>query len=173
MRNKEEKNKRDERDSEKNEEVLNLRGIDGEKLAKMSVAEVVRGEGLLPFNPMHTVSDEEAEKLGAHAGAIYGASVASVGQAVTRTDLPISKRVNLGMKGIRPILSAFLTAWETNKVLTEKEDEILGLLPVEKQGVDVDATAVIATLRQQLKMSEADMVKLREEMIVLRKRSGK
>lgn len=173
MNKKEEKNKEKGEGSE-TEGLLSLRGITGDKLAKMSVADVVRSEGLLPFNPLHIVTDDEAEKLGAHAGAVYGASVASLGQAIARKDLSVNKRVNLGMKGIRPILSAVLTAWETSNLITEKEEEILfgQLLEGERGGRGVNAADVIADLQERLKMSEADTKKMREEMAVLRKKKG-
>lgn len=151
--------------------VLNLRGIKGKDLAKMSVEEMVKGEGLLPFNPMHIVSDEDAEKLGAHAGLVYGASIASIGQSFTRDDLPLDKRVRLGIKGVRPILAAFISAWETSKILTDKEAEILGIDLLESAGVrgsargeSVTAAEVIAELRKELKLSKDDRELLRKEL---------
>jgi len=153
------------------ESVLNLRGIKGKDLAKMSVEELVKKEGLLPFNPMHMVSDEDAVKVGTQAGFVYGASIASIGQSLTRDDLPLDKRVNLGLKGVRPILAAFLSAWETSKIMTDKEAEILGVSLLESAGVrgsasgeSVTAAEVIAELRDELKLSKDDRGLLRKEL---------
>jgi len=133
---KEEKKEEKEDLTSKLENVLSLRGVKGEELAKMSVEELVKKEGLLPFNPMHVVSDDDAEKLGAHAGIIYGASIASIGQSLTRNDLPLNKRVSLGIKGLRPILAAAISAWETCKILTGKEAVILGVVHLEEYSVE-------------------------------------
>jgi len=174
----EEKDKKDEGEDliSKLENVLSLRGVKGEDLAKMSVEELVKKEGLLPFNPMHVVSDDDAEKLGAHAGMIYGASIASIGQSLTRDDLPLDKRVSLGIKGMRPILAAAIAAWETSKILTDKEAEILGVDLLESGGVSgvthgekVTAADVIAELREEVKLSKKDREQLRKELDEMKK----
>lgn len=151
--------------------VLRLQEVKGQELAKMSVKELVEKEGLLPFNPMHMVSDEDAEKLGAHAGMIYGASISSIGQSLTRDDLPLDKRVSLGIKGMRPILAAVISAWETSKMLTDKEDAILGVRLLEgagasgaERGGGVTAAEVIKELREEVKLSREDREQLRKEL---------
>jgi len=162
------------------ESVLSLRGVKGKDLAKMSVEELVKEEGLLPFNPMHMVSDEDAEKLGAHAGMIYGASIASIAQSLTRDDLTLDKRVSLGIKGVRPLLAAFISAWETSKILSDKEAEILGIGLLESAGVrgsvrgeSVTAAEVIAELREEVKLSKDDRELLRKELEELKKKGKK
>lgn len=160
--------------------VLRLQGVKGGELAKMSVEELVKKEGLLPFNPMHMVSEEDAEKLGAHAGIIYGASIASIGQSLTRNDLPLDKRVSLGIKGMRPILAAAISAWETSRTLTDKEEEILGVpllesagAPRAERGDKVTATEVVAELRKELKLSKEDREQLRKELDDLKREKQK
>lgn len=171
-----EKKKGEEDITSRVEGVLHLQGVKGKELAKMSVKDLVEKEGLLPFNPMHMVSEEDAEKLGAHAGIIYGASIASVGQSLTRDDLPLDKRVSLGIKGMRPILAAVISAWETSRMLTDKEEEILGLRLLESGGVPgaergkrVTAAEVIAELREEVKLSKDEQEQLRKELEDLKK----
>jgi len=164
---------------EKVEQVLSLRGIKGEDMAKMTVEELVKKEGLLPFNPLHSVSDAEAETLGAHAGILYGASIASIAQSLTRDDLPLNKRVNLGILGLRPLLAVAISAWETSKMLTDKEEEILGTrllagevasgLGMEQEG-KVTAAEVIAELREEVKLSKEEQEQLRKEIEDLKKK---
>jgi len=173
---KEEKKEEEEDLTSKLGNVLSLRGVKGEELAKMSVEELVKKEGLLPFNPMHMVSDDDAEKLGAHAGVIYGASIASIGQSLTRNDLPLDKRVSLGIKGLRPILAAAISAWETSKILTDKEAEILGVVLLDEDTVPgagekakVTANEVIAELRKEVKLSKEEQEQLRKELEDLKK----
>lgn len=178
----EEKKKEDEKEdlTSRLDSVLSLRGVKGKDLAKMSVEELVKEEGLLPFNPMHMVSDDDAEKLGAHAGMVYGASIASIGQSLTRGDLPLDKRVRLGVKGVRPLLATFIAAWETSKLLTDKEAEILGVGFSESVGVrgsvrgdSVTAAEVIEELRKELKLSKDDRELLRKELDKLKKKGKK
>ena len=124
---KEEKGK-EKREEGKEEDVQGLvfsRIKVGSELAKMSVEDAVRKEGILPFNPIEIADEETTEKLGRQAGVVYGAAAYTLWKAGTRDDLPVDKRVRLAMKGARPLLSMILQGVDTVNRFNAIEDAIL------------------------------------------------
>ena len=137
-----------------------------EKLAKMSVEEAIREEGILPFNPVEIGTDDVAEQLGQQAGAVYGASLFALIKAFTRTDLPLNKRVRVGVKGVRPLLSMMLQATDTYHRFSAIENAILQGEPIEAGGRKVAERAptaheVIRDLQQRIERIEQENKELR------------
>jgi len=133
-----------------------------EKLAKMSVEEAIREEGILPINPVEVATDDVTEQLGRQAGAVYGASLFALVKAFTRTDLPINKRVRVGVKGVRPLLSMMLQATDTYHRFSGIENAIIRGEPIET-GSERSPTAheVIRDLQQRLEKIEQENKELR------------
>jgi len=124
----EKKSKRGKKKTKRIEDTLGMELSDvkvGSELAKMTVEEAVKQEGILPINPVDIADDETSEKIGREAGMIWGASIYTLIKAFTRNDLPVSKRIRLGMKGSRPIISAFIQGIETAARLSKIENSIL------------------------------------------------
>jgi len=133
-----------------------------DKLAKMSVEEAIREEGILPLNPVEVATDDVTEQLGRQAGAVYGASLFALVKAFTRTDLPINKRVRVGVKGVRPLLSMILQATDTYQRFSGIENAIIRGEPIEA-GAERSPTAheVIRDLQQRLEKIEQENKELR------------
>lgn len=138
------------------------------RLAKMSVEDAVRNEGILPINPIEVADEDSVELLGRHAGAVYGASAFTLLKALTRDDLPVDKRVKIGMKGVRPLLSMILEGVETYSKFAAIEDSILyrgersevkGRL-----GPSTSAVEVLADLEMRLKSFEAENKDLKKQL---------
>ena len=137
-----------------------------DKLAKMSVEEAIREEGILPLNPVEVATDDVIEQLGQQAGAVYGASLFALTKAFTRADLPINKRVRVGIKGVRPLLSMILQATDTYQRFSAIENTILRAESIEADGRKVaerspTAHEVIRDLQQRLEKIEQENKELR------------
>lgn len=154
----------------KEELGVELAGIKmGSELAKMSVEEAVRKEGILPFNPIEIADEETTEKLGRQAGVVYGASAYAIFKALTRDDLPVDKRVRLGMKGARPLLSMVLQGVDTYNKFGAIEDAILrgeDLETAQKRRYTPSAEDVVRDLKKRL-------AELEEENIALKAKTNK
>ena len=139
-----------------------------EKLAKMSVEEAIKEEGILPLNPVEVATDDVTEQLGQQAGAVYGASLFALIKAFTRTDLPLNKRVRVGVKGVRPLLSMILQATDTYQRFSAIENTILRAESIEA-GIDGRKVAersptaheVIRDLQQRIAKIERENKELR------------
>ncbi len=82
------------------EEGLTFPGIKIDPaLAKMSVGDALKNEGLLLYNPVEVADERTSELLGQKAGVVYGASSYALAKALFRDDLPTDKRMRLAMKG--------------------------------------------------------------------------
>ena len=137
-----------------------------EKLAKMSVEEAIKEEGILPLNPIEIAGDDVTEQLGRQAGAVYGASLFALVKAFTRTDLPINKRVRVGVKGVRPLLSMMLQATDTYHRFSGIENAIIRGEPIEADGRKVaerspTAHDVIRDLQERIEKIEQENKELR------------
>lgn len=120
------------RSRKKKEEIKDAAGLGGlpavrvrEEIAKMTVEDAVRKEGVLPYNPIDVVDDETLDKLGQHAGAVYGASLFTVIKAISREDLPMDKRVRRAMRGVRPLLNMVMEGASAYSRLNTLEDALL------------------------------------------------
>jgi len=141
----------------------------GSELAKMSVEEAVRKEGILPFNPIEIADDETTEKLGRQAGMVYGASAYAIWKALRRDDLPVDKRIRLGMKGARPLLGMLLQGIDTVNRYNAIEDAILRGEDVEtaqKRRYTPSAADVVYDLKKRL-------AELEEENTALKAKTNK
>jgi len=150
-----------------------------EKLAKMSVEEAIKEEGILPLNPVEIAGDDVTEQLGRQAGAVYGASLFALVKAFTRTDLPINKRVRVGVKGVRPLLSMILQATDTYQKFSGIENAIMYGEP---RGAGIDgrkvtersptAHEVIRDLQQRIAKIEEENKELRAALQEKKKGGG-
>ena len=159
--------KKEEDKEEKDEPGIELAGIKmGSELAKMSVEDAVRKEGILPFNPIEIADEETTEKLGRQAGVIYGASAYALWKAATRDDLPVDKRIRLGMKGARPILSMILQGVDTVNRFDAIENAILrgeDLETAQKRRHTPSAEDVVRDLKKRLTELEEENTALKAE----------
>ena len=150
---------------ERDEQGIAFAGIKvGSELAKMSVEDAVRKEGILPFNPIEIADEETTEKLGRQAGVIYGASAYAVWKAMTRDDLPVDKRIRLGMKGARPLLSMILQGVDTVNRFNAIEDAILrgeDLETAQKRRYTPSAEDVVRDLKTRLTELEEENTALK------------
>lgn len=147
-----------------------------EKMSLVEIVETLQKEGVLVLNPLEVVDQDTSVKLGGQAGTIYGAAIHTIKKAIIRDDLPIDKRVNLGIKGFTPILAMFFKAIDINKDFDDMEDSLLSgetyeemmlRLKSPRRRLPPTKQEVIADLQQRLKEVE-------EEKIVLEaKLSGK
>jgi len=170
------KDKKEEGGKEKREEGeerdgdvqgIELAGIKmGSELAKMSVEDVVKKEGILPFNPIEIADEKTTENLGRQAGVVYGASAYALWKAGTRSDLPVDKRIRLGMKGVRPLLSMLLQGIDTVNRYSAIEDAILhgeDLETVQKRGYTPSAEDVVRDLKKRLTELEKENKELKRK----------
>lgn len=151
---------RDKKEEPEEEGVGNEFGLTriDSKLAKMSVEEAVKKEGILPFNPVEIADDKTAENLGRQAGVVYGASTYAIYKAVTRDDLPVDKRIRLGIRGIRPLLGMALQGIDTYNKFNTIEEAIL-------RGEDLETATAKARRTREYTPSALDVVRELEERL--------
>jgi hypothetical protein len=163
------------RGEKKPETALTIAGVPikiDKRYEKMSVVEALQKEGVLPINPLEVVDEDTSMYLGSQAGTIYGASIYTLGKAFIRDDLPLDKRVRLGLKGVRPILSMIFQAVDTYNRFGEIEESILSGEAYEeienkirsRRRLTPTAQEVIADLQQRLKEVEEEKVALEAKL---------
>lgn len=154
----------------KDEEIgLALHGMTvPERLAKMSVADAVKIEGILPMNPIEVADDKSVENLGRQAGVVYGASIYTLLKALTRDDLPVDKRVQIGMKGVRPLLGMVLQGVDTfNKFSVIEESILYGNASQKEGGVfgrAPSATEVFLEIEKRVHSLEEENKELKKKL---------
>lgn len=148
-----------------------------EELAKMSVSEAVKEYGILPINPIEVGDEESVVRLADEAGAIYASIIYPIFKAFARDDLPIDKRVALGMKGIFPGLQMGFRALDVIKRYEAIDNSILSgedLKTAVEHAKEGGATArqreyhpskmdVILDIQQRLRTLEEENVALKKE----------
>jgi hypothetical protein len=142
------------------------------RYTKMSVAEALEKEGVLPVNPLEVVDEDTSMRLGGQAGTIYGASIYTLCKAFYRNDLPLDMRVKLGLKGTRPLLAMIFQAIETYSRFGEIEKSILSgetydevQRRISRRGrLAPTAQEVIADLRQRLEELEEEKATLEAKL---------
>jgi hypothetical protein len=166
-----------ERKEEQGQEIaLNVAGVPikvDKRYENMSVVEALRTEGVLPINPLEVVDEDTSMILGSQAGTIYGASIYTLAKAFGRDDLPLDKRVRLGLKGARPILAMIFQAVDTYNKFGDIEASLLGgetfeeiklRLKAGRGRVTPSAQEVIAELQEKLKEVENEKDALKAKL---------
>jgi len=173
----EEKEKEEKKEQVKEEGLMHLGIKIDPALAKMSVEDALKNEGILLYNPVEVADERTSELLGQKAGVVYGASSYALAKAFFRDDLPTDKRMRLAVKGVRPLLSMVFQGLETYNRLQTIEDSLLSgddfetamgrvkeRRPVASaRGRETSAMDVILDMEKRLRTLEDENVALKKE----------